>query len=475
MGKTAFDHPSRWAPGPAVARVEDMDVTAFTALLLVLVGDRGEGAVAEPCHLRLNYLFHHKGNWSRQVYQSLVDAGLLTSARAHYREVYRLPPPLRDELCRQFSQRFLTGPHEPPAAGEEGFAVLQDLLILLARIRVSPLRVTRKGSVFRRQEARLREGMGHPSVERDADLLEWLLLFGLERGYLSQGTSTVHLTPAGLDYAERPTADMWQDFLLWSWGRLARSHVFAVVLALLAHAPEDAWLDLPSLEEELLRLSQEPFWAGVRRDVQRRLAVAAQLGLLQRREPSRARLTRLARQMLAGVPPASPETAGPVYVEGNFTVLLPKYAPPGLLFRVEECAELVRRDVVHTYVLSRASVHRALSAGRSGTEILAYLESVAGRLPDTVVQAVEDWTRNYGRTRFERAVLLRVDGEDIAARLAASRRVAGWLQEQLGPTVFLVRAQDVPDIRRALEEEGFPPLPGMAGEGDPAQEEEQEP
>jgi hypothetical protein len=168
-------------------------------------------------------------------------------------------------------------------------------------------------------------------------------------------------------------------------------------------------------------------------------------------EPASVRLTEQGRRLLGGEGGAGdaslPEAlrgdpSRPLVVNPDFEVLLlPEGDVNEVAHTLDRFARRVRSDEVTRYRLQREDVERAVVAGMTAEEMLAFLEARArAPVPQNVAYSVKEWA---GRVRFARqrdAVLLEVDREDALDRALTLEPVKALLLARLGPTVAALRA-----------------------------------
>ncbi|MBD2871470.1 helicase-associated domain-containing protein [Paenibacillus arenilitoris] len=132
-------------------------------------------------------------------------------------------------------------------------------------------------------------------------------------------------------------------------------------------------------------------------------------------------------------------------------------------WELELLAERVSDERVTVYRLTASSIARALENGRTRQSIRRFLHDASGGegIPREVEEMVADWTSRACRTSFAEAVLLRCDNEQMAAIVESHPVIAPLLLEKLGPAAFIVDPAHVGEIRRLLQQAGYPPRKGM--------------
>lgn len=160
----------------------------------------------------------------------------------------------------------------------------------------------------------------------------------------------------------------------------------------------------------------------------------------------------------SGAPPALPEPA-PVVVQPSYEVLVPREATLEAIVAVESAGELVRRDVVSTYRLTKPALVAAVERGLTVERVTDLLESASGHaLPANVAHTLRDWASAYGRIRVARGPFLVADSAPLLAELRASKKLSGMVGDALGDRVAEVPARHVSALAKKLRELGHVPL-----------------
>jgi hypothetical protein len=113
-------------------------------------------------------------------------------------------------------------------------------------------------------------------------------------------------------------------------------------------------------------------------------------------------------------------------------------------------AEIESRGGAGVFRFTAASIRRALDAGRTGDELVAWLTANSRTpVPQPLAYLIADSARRYGRLRVGVAgSYLRADDESVLAEVLADRRAASLRLRRLAPTVLA--AQAAPDTVLAV-------------------------
>jgi len=164
-------------------------------------------------------------------------------------------------------------------------------------------------------------------------------------------------------------------------------------------------------------------------------------------------------------PPAEDVTPGPIVVRPDFCVEVPGPGDLYTRFQLERFADL-KGEAPCLYSLSAASLGRALGRNVQVEQILAFLSQAAGgSLPANVAGQMRLWAGRFGQVELEEAVILRTRNERALKEISLLPETRAYVTRRLSPVTALVRKEDLPALRRALQDLGFL-LPGEEP-GDP--------
>lgn len=162
-------------------------------------------------------------------------------------------------------------------------------------------------------------------------------------------------------------------------------------------------------------------------------------------------------------PKAAP---GKIIVQPDFEILVPPDVAFSVRFELEACCEHVATDVMSVYRLTRASVEGASRYGRTPEEVSAFLTGHAAFVPEPVLNALEQWGSEIGRTSFAEVLLLRCADAGAADRIASLSALHGTV-ERIGPLDFIVNAEREAEVRKALAAERLAPPGRRSAEAEP--------
>ncbi len=140
---------------------------------------------------------------------------------------------------------------------------------------------------------------------------------------------------------------------------------------------------------------------------------------------------------------ALPEPVEQVLLQADLTAVAPGPLVAEVAEVVEQLADVDSRGGATVYRFSPASVRRAMDAGRTAAEVLAFLAAhSATPVPQPLQYLVTDVARRHGRLRVGVAsAYLRSDDEAALAEVLADRRAAALRLRSLAPTVAAAQAE----------------------------------
>ncbi len=189
-------------------------------------------------------------------------------------------------------------------------------------------------------------------------------------------------------------------------------------------------------------------------------------GLVQMNEPGDAfRLLPLGAAVLdaKAAPPEEPQPR-PIIVQPNFEILVHAEAAQADVYRLEDFADLVKRDLVSTYTVTRNSLRHNLEAGDNVEAALEFLQAASGRaVPQNVVYTLREWAGQYGQIKVRRLTVVTTKTEEQLQELLAHPKLKLIAAEQVGPQAVAVDAAEVRSLLANLRRAGYMPVaePGL--------------
>jgi hypothetical protein len=146
------------------------------------------------------------------------------------------------------------------------------------------------------------------------------------------------------------------------------------------------------------------------------------------------------------------------FVQPDFELIVPPDCSYMARWELEMIAERVRHEHIAVYRMTRETIVRALDHGRTADGTLQFLEAHAKyALPDNVKAAIAQWGEQQSQLRVEPVTVLRFRDEAAAEAICRNERIAPLLEEALGPTAWIVRADKAAELRALLERSGYSP------------------
>ncbi|MEJ5946239.1 helicase-associated domain-containing protein [Pseudokineococcus basanitobsidens] len=155
---------------------------------------------------------------------------------------------------------------------------------------------------------------------------------------------------------------------------------------------------------------------------------------------------------------ALPAPVSEVLLQADLTAVAPGPLERDVEVELELAADVESRGGATVYRFDGGTVRRALDAGRTADDVLAFLGRVSPTpVPQPLEYLVRDVARRHGRVRVGSAgAYLRSDDEAALAELLAERRTAGLGLRRLAPTV-LVATADPSEVLRVVRSLGLAP------------------
>lgn len=463
--------------GPVLAGLEPDE---WEALKVVFWGGGGQGITVELCHQVVNLLAGRRRQGAAQSLLRLLDLGLVFTRKAGYREVYFIPAELQPTVSARLAQRMadrVTVPAPGPDAGPDPGApdLVEELYRLLAFVFRQDVPLTQTGLIFKRHLRALADLLGAEAADGgDDDLLPgrypeplgFLAGFALDFHLLARQDGYLRPGPE-LDFWLRRPAPALRAALFEYWESRYYYPDLQAFLHLSRSVPA-GWIAVPAAAAELepvLHPSQRgPLLARLQHHLTHFLGP---LGMFDLARSHSGELLCRPRGQAGAVPEggAGPEGAAAYrfVLQPTGELVAPRPVPLPVLWHLEVMADLRRRGPALVYALSRETIYRALKAGFSGDDLLAFLarHSRTG-LPQNLAFDIAAWGRAYGQVYLQEVCLLRCADPALAAQIKAGRRTARFVRGEVSPTALIVAREDHDALLQALLAEGLLPRPGIA-------------
>jgi hypothetical protein len=151
-----------------------------------------------------------------------------------------------------------------------------------------------------------------------------------------------------------------------------------------------------------------------------------------------------------------------LHVQPDFEIFVPGESDLRKRWVLEGFADLISRDVVVRYRMSRESVYRGLKAGVTAERITGFLEEHSQKaVPQNVLFSLENWTSQYGNISFADVLLMRCDSEQVAQEIKLSPELAPLIKGSITARDLIISRKDRERVLRILERHGYLPKPGI--------------
>ena len=153
-----------------------------------------------------------------------------------------------------------------------------------------------------------------------------------------------------------------------------------------------------------------------------------------------------------------PAATSQFVVQADLTALAPAELVRPVQAELESMADLESRGAAALFRFTDASVRRCYESGRTGADILAFLEAHAAKgVPQALTYLVNDVGRRFGQVRVVATrCCLRSDDPALLAEVVASRAASRLGLRLLAPTVAAASA-DAATVLAALRDGGYAP------------------
>ncbi|MGW6902891.1 helicase-associated domain-containing protein [Streptomyces sp. NPDC054940] len=164
--------------------------------------------------------------------------------------------------------------------------------------------------------------------------------------------------------------------------------------------------------------------------------------------------------------PLLPEPLDHVLLQADLTAVAPGPLQRPLAAMLDVLADVESKGGATVYRFTPGSVRRALDAGRSASDLHAFLaEHSRTPVPQPLAYLIDDVARKHGHLRVGAAsAYVRCDDDAVLNEILADKRAAGLRLRRLAPTVLAAQA-DPAGLLEGLRAMGFAPAAESA-EGD---------
>lgn len=462
--------------------LEGLSEEEWAALKVVFFNGGDQGITVELCHQIVNLLSGKRRKSPARAVEDLQNRGLIYPRTQNYRQVFFIPTDLLvvlgDILNSQMVHRICLDDAETvrPAAPERDLA--EDVHRLLAYVYKNEITLTQQGQVFKRHMRSLLDLLSMNAEDEESlvgrypEPLGLLMGYALDRRLAVREEGLLKPSPALPDWVELPMGAKQLDLFRYWQDRYYYQDLLTFLSVLRTVGVR--WLSVSRLVAEvepLINPSQRgSFLLRLKHHLSTFLAPMGlcdlgQTGSLD--EPELAcRVTEAGLAVLDGAAPERPAAAAAqpaLLLQATFEAIVPRPVPPRVLWTLELMADLLRRtDRTLTYRLGRPSVYRALKAGMSGEEIIAFFAAHSGTgIPQNVAFDLKAWADSFGQVYLQSVTLLRCASPILAQQVKASRRTGRFVVGELSPTDLIVREPEYKELLEALEADGLMPRPGI--------------
>lgn len=145
-------------------------------------------------------------------------------------------------------------------------------------------------------------------------------------------------------------------------------------------------------------------------------------------------------------------------LQPNFDWLIPPTVGYDDLWKIDQIAEFVQRDVMTQFRLTQGSILHAMRKGWSQDEVVSFvLEHTQNRMPDNVLYSLKEWCGKYGEIRLRKVLLVECQTKLLADELTQIDALQEWLGNRISDCHFAVEEIELRNLSKALQELGYEP------------------
>ncbi len=148
----------------------------------------------------------------------------------------------------------------------------------------------------------------------------------------------------------------------------------------------------------------------------------------------------------------------PMYVQPDYEVLVPPHVPLWMHWELLLISELLSRDQVSRYRLTKESIHRACEKGRSESSILDFLKRHSLMLPEHVEWSIKDWCSQFGQMTIQDVTLLRCKDRSVAELLKTQEQFRDSILEAISEVDFIIKAEHLEAFEKWLAKRSMTPV-----------------
>ena len=168
------------------------------------------------------------------------------------------------------------------------------------------------------------------------------------------------------------------------------------------------------------------------------------------------RINDLGNALLHDTPWTETTPTEPLIVQGNFEVLVPKYATLFVRFQIRRIAECIQQHETSTYKLTKKSIQQAVERGISIESIVAFLSEHSGReIPQHMLITLQEWGQQATRLSLRRTMLLEADDPLLLKQIKHDRRIQLPEIEVLTDTIWALHEGAGSTLAEQLSKAGY--------------------
>lgn len=145
-----------------------------------------------------------------------------------------------------------------------------------------------------------------------------------------------------------------------------------------------------------------------------------------------------------------------LYIQPNYEILVPGFAPLSLKWELLSCANLVKKEEMWVFKLDKNAAQGSFEKGKSADELIGFLQSVSqAPLPENVAASIREWEGQLQLISFFDARIMKISRAEVAQELEKIPSISQYFQEKLGERAYVVFVKDWELLVDELEKRGY--------------------
>jgi len=145
-------------------------------------------------------------------------------------------------------------------------------------------------------------------------------------------------------------------------------------------------------------------------------------------------------------------------LSNDFTLHIPKEIPCSQWYAVYSFAVYQKSDQLASFHITKESVLHAVDQGLSADYILQFMESLTGKVPESVAVSIKQWEKDFLEIQLFRGTVLKAEGRKKYI-IDHHPEIQKYILQKLADGVYLINQQSEDQLRDILRKSGIDFLP----------------